>query len=122
MSTIKEQALELAIRSAFNDGYLDRVRLMLPHQIHLAEKLIRLARQYARLQERQCNEPVTDAMIEREHRLEGRIKELCNRDNLGPWIRGVSFDGDPRGYCVKLRLFSGAYNTLGGKESGYGIG
>lgn len=30
--------------------------------------------------------------------------------------------GDPRGYCLKLHLPDGSYNTWGGKESGYGIG
>jgi hypothetical protein len=30
--------------------------------------------------------------------------------------------GDPRGYCLKLHLPDGAYNTMGGAESGYGIG
>lgn len=30
--------------------------------------------------------------------------------------------GDPRGYCLKLHLPDGSYNTWGGKEAGYGIG
>lgn len=30
--------------------------------------------------------------------------------------------GDPRGYCLKLHLADGSYNTWGGKESGWGIG
>ena len=34
----------------------------------------------------------------------------------------ATFDGDPRGYVVKLHLPSGKSNTWGGKESGYGIG
>ena len=33
----------------------------------------------------------------------------------------ADFGGDPRGYTVKLQLPSGAYNTWGGQESGYGI-
>lgn len=31
-------------------------------------------------------------------------------------------NGDPRGYVVKLILPSGRYNTMGGRESGYGVG
>lgn len=34
----------------------------------------------------------------------------------------VKFNGDPRGYVVKLGLPSGRYNTWGGKGEGYGIG
>jgi hypothetical protein len=30
--------------------------------------------------------------------------------------------GDPRGYCLKLHLPDGSYNTWGGRESGFGIG
>jgi len=29
--------------------------------------------------------------------------------------------GDPRGYCLKVFMPSGRYNTFGGKESGYGV-
>ena len=29
--------------------------------------------------------------------------------------------GDPRGYCTKLRLKSGRYNTWGGAEDGWGV-
>ena len=34
----------------------------------------------------------------------------------------AKFDGDPRGYCLKLLLPDGSYNSWGGKENGYGIG
>ncbi len=30
--------------------------------------------------------------------------------------------GDPRGYCLKLHLPDQSWNSLGGKESGFGIG
>lgn len=45
-----------------------------------------------------------------------RIKELC-ADFKVP----VKLGGDPRGYTVKLRLPSGAYNTWGGADDGYGV-
>lgn len=35
---------------------------------------------------------------------------------------GIEVTGDPRGYCLKLHLPDGSYNTWGGKEAGYGIG
>jgi hypothetical protein len=43
------------------------------------------------------------------------------RDRLTALGFSADFSGDPRGYVVKLHLPSGAYNTWGGKESGYGV-
>jgi hypothetical protein len=45
-----------------------------------------------------------------------RIKKLAKERDFG-----VKFKDDPRGYTVRLLLPSGAYNTWGGKEEGYGV-
>ncbi len=47
---------------------------------------------------------------------EKRIKEICAGFNLP-----VTLGGDPRGYTVKVKFPSGAYNTWGGSEEGYGV-
>lgn len=58
-----------------------------------------------------------DARIERqEAQAEKRIAEICAPFGIVP-----NFGGDPRGYTVKLKLPSGAYNTWGGSGDGYGV-
>ncbi len=58
-----------------------------------------------------------DARIEkREAQIERRISELAQTVGLR-----ADFGGDPRGYTVKLHLPTGAANTLGGREDGYGV-
>ena len=47
---------------------------------------------------------------------EKRIKDICAQFNLP-----VTLGGDPRGYTVKVKLPSGAYNTWGGSKEGYGV-
>jgi hypothetical protein len=44
-----------------------------------------------------------------EHRAESAIRELCSPYHVTP-----SFDGDPRGACVKLKVPSGWNNSFGG--------
>lgn len=51
------------------------------------------------------------------NRTERRVHTLAAR--MGATVK---FNGDPRGYVVKLTLPSGRYNTWGGKGEGYGIG
>ena len=58
-----------------------------------------------------------DARIEkRAHQLEKRMLAI-----LKPYGFDVTFGGDPRGFTVKLKLPSGASNTWGGSEDGYGV-
>lgn len=59
-----------------------------------------------------------DAWIEkREAQIEKRMRAI-----LAPFPAfAVTFGGDPRGYTVKLKLPSGAYNTWGGSEDGFGV-
>ncbi len=88
----------------------------------LLDPVWRMARRYAKMQRNACNIFYTDAEQVRidkaEKRLEARIREAALQ--LGGVV-GVKFTGDPRGYCVRLMLASGRYNTWGGKEDGYGI-
>lgn len=82
------------------------------------QDMVRKAKEYHRIQEHDCNGTKTDRMTTRESNLEIEIKVIANKYGLS-----VHFDGDPRGYCVKLHTPSqDVYNTLGGPESGYGIG
>jgi len=51
-----------------------------------------------------------------EARIEARMVEI-----LAPFGIVPRFGGDPRGYTVKIHFPSGAYNTWGGREEGYGV-
>jgi hypothetical protein len=89
-----------------------------PDQIHrLATKLMRAAHTHGKLMEKECNEPLTDYDRRSIERIEAAIKDLCSELGIGR----VELGGDPRGYTVKVHLSTGAYNTWGGKESGYGV-
>lgn len=107
-----------------------------PHIVaHRARLLMRHAATHGRLEVESCNghpaqgsptmpaaainrlQDKWDARIEkREAQIERRITEIAAELGLT-----VDFGGDPRGYTVKLHLPNGAYNTWGGKESGYGV-
>ena len=80
--------------------------------------VVRLAKEYHRIQEHDCNGTKTPRMATRETTIENLIRDIVTKVGLR-----VHFDGDPRGYCVKLHAPNqDVYNTWGGKESGYGIG
>ena len=98
-----------------------------------ARKILRLARTHGNLAVEQCNGPAwgqqygynpkpgeweawEDARTKREASCERRITKLCAPFGIVP-----RFGGDPRGYTVKLQLPSGAHNTWGGREEGYGV-
>lgn len=51
--------------------------------------------------------------------LRAAFAKLCKRHGIK--LR-ADVTGDPRGYCLKLHLPDGSWNTWGGKETGYGIG
>lgn len=58
-----------------------------------------------------------DARIERQDAAaQKHIIAACSELGLVP-----DFGGDPRGYTVKIKLPSGRYNTMGGKEDGWGV-
>lgn len=82
------------------------------------ENLVRLAKEYHKIQEHDCNGTKTERMNAREINIETEIRAMVAKYGLK-----VHFDGDPRGYCVKLHAPQGnVWNTLGGRETGYGIG
>lgn len=83
-----------------------------------AERLLRIARRCSRLAEKACNEPITPADAVRELRSQDAIRSTLE---AYPGVR-VTFEGDPRGYVVKLHTPGGEWNTFGGAEEGYGIG
>lgn len=82
----------------------------------LQDKLYALALKCERNAVELCN---TDGRTDQRNKLRA---ELCRiADKFGITLR-ADVTGDPRGYCLKLHLPDGSYNTWGGKESGYGIG
>lgn len=85
----------------------------------LMEQIIKHAKYHHSIQEHHCNGTVTPALETKEKTYEKRISEYAEK--LG--IKAV-FDGDPRGYTVKLHAKDGKgpYNTFGGQEAGYGVG
>lgn len=88
----------------------------------LVNELVQLSKEHHRIQERYCSEDMDDEVRlrveQREERVEARMTQIAEK--LGLLTR---FDGDPRGFTVKLFAPTGAvHNTWGGRESGYGIG
>lgn len=86
-----------------------------------ATELMRLARRHGRLQERRCNEDIGEEGEKADELLEARISFHVTRPSLRGSIKTVTFGGDPRGYTVKVQLLSGACNTWGGAEEGWGV-
>jgi hypothetical protein len=90
-------------------GLSDRERL---------HRMIQLAKSHCLLQERACNGDLTQSQIKRELSIEKSIALIAESFDLQ-----AEFQGDPRGFTVKLHAKTkGFYNTWGGQESGYGIG
>lgn len=91
--------------------------------IGLSEKkelmtLIRYAKSLHRIALHDCNGTKTKRMESIEASTEKKITAIAAKFGLT-----VHFDGDPRGYVVKLHAPKGdVYNTWGGKETGYGVG
>lgn len=69
---------------------------------------------------RECSEEMSEAEA---RRVEKREKEAIERitQRAKPYVSEIKVGGDPRGYCVKLILKSGKYNTWGGPEDGFGV-
>ena len=117
-------------------GRTARRKNTLTECIDAARALLRHARTHGNLAVQYCNGPehlnapawynhphrqleaeAWEAQRERkELACEKCIKEICAAFNLP-----VAFGGDPRGFTVKLKLPSGASNTWGGSEEGYGV-
>jgi hypothetical protein len=78
----------------------------------------RIAREQARCpncREKDAPKPAREVRC-RECRAKNRIETVCK-----PLGIGVKFSGDPRGFCVKLMLKSGKFNSWGGASEGYGV-
>ena len=123
----------------FREEFPDRPR---EECIHAANLLLRNAATYARLEEESCNghpiqqrcpprgcdmatynaraSKLQDAwdnrITKQEAAVERRVKLICAAFDLP-----VTFGGDPRGFTIKLHFKSGAYNSWGGAEEGYGV-
>ena len=83
-----------------------------------ATALLRLAKRHGQIAVAQCNGDLEQHVIEREY-----LKVAEGLQKIARDVPGLKIEtgGDPRGYTVKLHLPNGAYNTWGGKESGYGV-
>jgi len=92
-------------------------RLLFPEQVvHGAVELLQLADRLQRYAEAACNYQLTETQEKRVATLEARVRAICS-----DWGFRVKFNGDPRGYVVRLLLPDGSYNTWGGREEGWGI-
>ncbi len=82
----------------------------------LQDDLYVLGIQCQRNAERICNEDRYEDQRDALHKKLEKIKAK----------HGVEFDaeigGDPRGFCLKVKLPLGDYNSWGGAEDGYGFG
>jgi hypothetical protein len=83
----------------------------------IVAKLLRLANRHEVLAEIACGVDVGDKFEQEDKELDAAILKLAPC----PGIKSIRLDGDPRGYTVKLMLTSGAHNTWGGKECGWGV-
>lgn len=97
------------------------VSMLSPYAVAMAAgDLMRLARRHQSLAVAMCNGYPDERgaeLAEREtERIRKRITEITT--SLGLSAR---FGGDPRGYTVKIAFPSGAYNTWGGREEGWGV-
>jgi hypothetical protein len=85
---------------------------------HNAFEAVRLARRYNKIQEDRCNGEMSSMKEAEEENTETKILNIVQPHGVS-----ATFGGDPRGYSVKLHApTQDVYNTLGGKEEGYGIG
>lgn len=83
-----------------------------------AKVIHRYARMLTRLAEKDCNEGLSPP----EQAAEKRYQTIINLIVAHYEGCSVKFDGDPRGYCVKVFFPGGESNTWGGKEEGFGVG
>jgi hypothetical protein len=83
----------------------------------IAIQLVGISTRLQHYHETQCNYGLTDKQERRIETLRKKAKSLI--DALGWKVN--HFNSDPRGYSIYVDLPSGRYNTMGGKENGYGI-
>lgn len=78
--------------------------------------LIRHASRLQRYAEVDCNSGLTDKQKSSRDHVCRMAKVIAERYGIK-----IGFSGDPRGYVTHLHFPSGIYNTMGGKEAGWGI-
>ena len=114
MNTKQRQEWERAVQVAAKiTNVTGGNRFDLAHEV---AELLALAKRLDRYNETECNYGLTPAQEKRVENLEKRIRAMCDT-----WRIGVKFNGDPRGYAVRLMFPDQSYNTWGGAEEGWGI-
>ena len=78
--------------------------------------LMRLTRRAERYNVLACNGDLTRRQQRAAERVDAQAKGIAEK--LGTVLR---CDGDPRGFSLKIAFPSGAYNTWGGIQDGWGI-
>ncbi len=99
------------------------------HRLSEISKIVcRKASRMRMLAEHDCNRGLTEREKQEDERLQDEIRTLLREVN--DEIR-VRFDGDPRGYVVRVLFpqrrhpngfMTRPYNTWGGEDYGFGIG
>ena len=84
--------------------------------LHDAARLMSMARALSRLDTHACNRELTERENKRIGSLVSGVNELLRGYGLN-WHHNT----DPRGYAVKIMFPDGSYNTMGGREDGWGI-
>lgn len=104
---IRDEAI-VAFNKAFPEKSLFEI-------IRLVDDLRRLGKAADKNAENLCN--ITD-YADKRHNIQSRVSQALA-------LHGVSVEfkvgGDPRGYCLKIMLPDGNYNTWGGKDEGWGL-
>lgn len=83
----------------------------------LEVRLHRLALKCEYNAENLCN---IDGYVDKRDELWKTYAKICKTHNVEGMRAQIG--GDPRGFCLKLFLPDGTYNSWGGVEAGYGIG
>lgn len=81
-----------------------------------ARAFMKLGSTAGRYAELACDRELTDGEKRRDEANDARVHALATRYGLQAII-----GGDPRGFTVKILLPSARWNTMGGKESGWGV-
>lgn len=124
----RQQFIDLFVKST------DPTGLDYQEREHAAELLLRHSQTHGRLAVEECNGPgdyvhsipypragqIIDRwqkrLEKRQEQIEKRITAICAKFGLK-----VECGGDPRGYTIKMFFPGEPYNTMGGRESGWGI-
>lgn len=96
--------------------FVARLPQLHPANVTDVVNLFSIADRLHKYAETACNFSLTDRQEKRVDALEKRA--IAHAAALGVTLK---FNGDPRGYAVKVMLPNGDYNTWGGKEEGWGI-